>query len=102
MEMKPFKFNIELKRDETRKQFFVLVMNEEIEELMGDPVCCQRCKTPILSKFYICEQYFKWFCEDCQLKQGKTKKILCKFDDKHFGKHGDEHIHYCIKQIIKE
>ena len=106
MEIKPFKFNTELRVNERREKYWVLIMDEEIEVFMGDPICCQHCKSIITGKFYLCEEYNKWFCEDCQLKEGDTKQILCKFDEKEeiIEKIGEpeHHYHICIKKVERE
>ena len=107
MEIKPFKFNIVMKKDQNFKNFFTLVMDDNIEELMGDPISCQKCASFITGKFYICEQYNKWFCGDCQMKQGETNEILCRFDRKGTGiseslTEGEHHYHICIKKVERE
>ena len=77
-------------------------MDQDVEDLMGDPICCQKCTNPITGKFYLCQQYHKWFCVDCQLVKGETTDKLCNFDYKVVGKHGEQHNHICIKSVVRE
>lgn len=97
-------FDIRLRRNARNENFFVLKMSPELNEYFGEKPVCQKCRKYLEEVFYVCEEYFKWFCRDCQLKEGelKRKDILCDFDLKQKAKTSEEHHHICIKEIDYE
>ncbi len=106
MEIKQF-FDIQLKRDERGIRFFKLNMHEDIKDTMGNPPLCQKCKGMLGLPFWICEEYYQWFCKDCQLETGRIKEPLCK-DDEIDSMYDigtirkEDHIHICIKGTNKD
>ena len=81
-------------------------MSDTNLDVMGGQFVCQKCHGMIKGKFYVCEQYKKWFCADCQLNipseinlKDMKQHALCDFDYKTKGKAGDIHTHLCIKGV---
>lgn len=106
MEITKPRFDLEMKKNELGDRFFILIMNDDTRDLMGDPICCQKCKHTINGKFFICEEDYKWFCNDCETNipdEQNLSKVgqwgLCSNDSKRTGKRGDTHNHLCIHRI---
>lgn len=109
MEMKKPRFNLEMRKNEINDKFFILIMDKELEDYMGWPIICQKCNKTIGEKFFVCEEYFKWFCSDCQLNVNEELNWseidrwgLCKNDRKRYGKRGETHNHICIQRIERD
>ena len=77
-------------------QTFQLFFNND--DLFNENAICQHCHGFIGIPFYLCQKSQKWFCKECQLKEGllKEKDFLCIHE-----RYDTHHEHICIKEVIK-